>query len=258
LADEGAILVCGIYVDLNQIRAGESSTPETSRYTSAYDRICARQQRLRAPQGTTDSGPVDEAPDGWMCELTLDEGAPLDDPRWLTSASARRASDKGLLPVGLDDYLQLLDASGRIVREGKSGSIPSHLEPILDRLGIRREMWSALVTGYDEMFGHVVGAFTEVSQRGSTSGPALVPWPVPLCRGLHPLSDAVHRPVGRHDMAAERGLVIGSDFASCPPRFRDSSPTLPLTSVRRSAGGDEDRHFHTESSSRRSMFPRSR
>ena len=170
LADEGAILVCGIYVDLNQIRVGEASTPESSRHTSAYDRICARQQRQLAQQGATDLVPIGEAPDGWMCELTLDQRAPLNDPRWLTSASARRASDKGLLPVRLDDYLQLLDASGRIVREGKSGAIPSHLQPILDRLGIRPEMWSALVTGYDEMFGHVVGGFAEVSQRAARAG----------------------------------------------------------------------------------------
>ena len=159
-----------VYVDLNQIRVGEASTPESSRHTSAYDRICARQQRQLAQQGATDLVPIGEAPDGWMCELTLDQRAPLNDPRWLTSASARRASDKGLLPVRLDDYLQLLDASGRIVREGKSGAIPSHLQPILDRLGIRPEMWSALVTGYDEMFGHVVGGFAEVSQRAARAG----------------------------------------------------------------------------------------
>ena len=36
LASEAAILVCGIYVDLNQIRAGEASTPEASTHTSGY------------------------------------------------------------------------------------------------------------------------------------------------------------------------------------------------------------------------------
>ena len=38
LADESAILACGIYVDLNQIRAGEAVTPEESRHTSATSR----------------------------------------------------------------------------------------------------------------------------------------------------------------------------------------------------------------------------
>ena len=36
LEDDGSILICGIYVDLNQCRAGEVRTPDESRHTSAY------------------------------------------------------------------------------------------------------------------------------------------------------------------------------------------------------------------------------
>ena len=45
LASEGAILVCGIYVDLNQIRAGEAATPEDSTHTSGFERIRSRSAR---------------------------------------------------------------------------------------------------------------------------------------------------------------------------------------------------------------------
>ncbi len=51
LVDEAAILICGMYIDLNQIRAGEASTPESSRHTSAYNRIQARQQQQWAALG---------------------------------------------------------------------------------------------------------------------------------------------------------------------------------------------------------------
>ncbi len=55
LLDEPSILVCGIYVDLNQIRAGEALTPEESTHTSAYDRIrtgncSSRQPKPRRPK----------------------------------------------------------------------------------------------------------------------------------------------------------------------------------------------------------------
>jgi hypothetical protein len=168
LVDEGAILVCGIYIDLNQIRAGEALTPESSTHTSAFDRIQSRQQRQhatrRAGQATT------SLPDGWLCELTLDERRSVSDPSLFASASTRRASDKGLLPISLDDYLQLLDSSGRIVRQQKSASIPNHLANILNRLGVRAEMWSTLVTGYDHMFGSVVGAQGKLAQRAAAAG----------------------------------------------------------------------------------------
>lgn len=65
--NESTILVCGIYVDLNQIRAGEALTPEALTRTAAYDRIEARKAR-------TDRRESDGMPrDGWLCELTLDE-----------------------------------------------------------------------------------------------------------------------------------------------------------------------------------------
>jgi len=171
LVSEAAIVVCGIYVDLNQIRAGEARTPETSTHTSAYDRIGARQQRLSAT-GTaeTNTNPLSSAPDGWLCELTLDERAAVDAPEMVASATQRRASDKGFIPLSWEDYLELLDASGRIVQAGKSGAIPDHLAPILARLGIRSEMWADLVTRFDDMFGHLVGASEDVAQRAVAAG----------------------------------------------------------------------------------------
>jgi len=159
LTDEAAILVCGIYVDLNQIRAGEAFTPESSTHTSACDRI---RSQLRRQSAAVDS-PAEtmaaiELPDGWLCELTIDESpSPLASSA-RCAATPRRASDKGMLPITIDDYLELLDASGRILRDDKAGAIPAHLAPILQRLGIRTSVWSELVENYQDWFGHVVGA----------------------------------------------------------------------------------------------------
>ena len=169
LANEASILICGIYVDLNQIRAGEAATPEASTHTSAYDRIRGRQQRLAA---LASGGTIDDRqlPDGWLCELTLPSGPDVDVREGLRSVTGRRASDKGLLSLELDDYLALLDASGRIVKSGKSGSIPQHLASILERLQIRVDMWSELVQRYHRMFGHIVGTSQQVLDRAAQTG----------------------------------------------------------------------------------------
>ncbi|MFO7907490.1 MAG: hypothetical protein R6U98_32885 [Pirellulaceae bacterium] len=47
-ADPSAILLCGIYVDLNPIKAGEADSPETAPYTSVFQRIQAQLQRKNA------------------------------------------------------------------------------------------------------------------------------------------------------------------------------------------------------------------
>ena len=162
-----AILACGIYVDLNQIRAREADKPETSFHTSAYQRILARQQRIRSQSGGG-GPPPEKSPDGWLCELTLQdaiETAEEGPPR-----CARRASNRGILPLELDKYLELLDASGRLVRSDKPGSIPINLEPILDRLSIRKSLWRGLITKYDEWFGHCVGTSEVLRLRADRAG----------------------------------------------------------------------------------------
>ncbi len=156
---EAAVLICGMYVDLNQIRAGEARTPETSRYTSAYDRIQSRRQR--SPQ---------RKEDGWLCELTLREGPHEDLEGKYRSRSGRRASDEGLLPIELDKYLQLLDWSGRELRRGKRGAIPKDLAPILDRLSIREEMLLDVLESMDERFGHLLGNPTQMAAAAAEMG----------------------------------------------------------------------------------------
>ena len=168
LADESAILACGIYVDLNQIRAGEALTPEESRHTSAYDRIEGLKARMFSSNQT---GPDNMAlrRDRWLCELTLDERTDPDEDgsdgtgRW-------RASEKGLLPIRLEDYLELLDWTGRSVREVKRGSIPAHLAPILERLHINAENWLATICDFESGFGCVVGRVQQISEAAHRLG----------------------------------------------------------------------------------------
>jgi len=172
LADEAAVLVCGIYVDLNQIRAGEATTPETSTHTSACDRIRSRVGGQIGSAGPSSIVPDASRgrPDGWLCELTIDETATNSDSGAICTGTARRASNKGILPITLEDYLELLDASGRILRDDKRGAIPSELAPILQRLGIRPAAWSDLVQHYHDWFGHIVGAPGIIAKRAAQVG----------------------------------------------------------------------------------------
>ena len=153
--DEGAILVCGMYVDLNQVRAGEALTPETSTHTSAYDRIQARGQLLSAVDGAM--APNRMLADSWLAPLTLEQGPDVPAGMGVGSVTPWRASDRGLLSVSLEQYLELLDWTGRQQRGDKAGAIPAHLAPILERLGIRPDYWVGLVGNLDRWFARAVG-----------------------------------------------------------------------------------------------------
>jgi hypothetical protein len=159
LEDETSLLICGMYIDLNQIRAGETVTPEESTHTSAYDRIESERQQQAA-----ESAPL---VDRWMAPLTLDPTKPSDP---LVSQTRWRASDKGLLSMTLKTYLCLLDWTGRAIRKDKRGSIPAQLKPILERLGFPLESLVETVRS----FGELTCSVLSWSAPGSTPPPQAV------------------------------------------------------------------------------------
>lgn len=158
ITHDAGLLVAGLYVDLNLLRAGEAQTPETSVYTSAWFRIQSRQASAKnSPSQPNDS---------WLAALTLQADHLGDVP----CLSGKRASDKGLLSMTLDDYLQLLDWSGRQLRANKRGAIPANLAPILERLGIEGEALLDTLEDFPRLFRRLVGTAEQILERAQEVG----------------------------------------------------------------------------------------
>jgi REP element-mobilizing transposase RayT len=133
LLDNQALLTCMAYVDLNPIRAGLATTPETSSFTSICQRIAA--VTVVAPVGVST-----QHPDSPIYPLTKSAasdsgqgGAGVACP--LLEFDGRADTCAGI-PFGLIDYLALVDWSGRSIRVDKPGAILSNAPPILSRIGI--------------------------------------------------------------------------------------------------------------------------
>ena len=74
------------------------------------------------------------------------------------------------LPFALDDYLELVDWTGRIIRQDKSGSIPDNYPPILTPLKQQPESWLYLTQNFESKFKGLVGAAYKVKQACETLG----------------------------------------------------------------------------------------
>ncbi len=168
--DEASVLVCGIYVDLNQIRACEAETPEQSTHTSAHDRIVARAQRQAAEKATDSTTQQPPLRDSWLCPLELEQGPNAEVRPGVGSTTPWRASDKGILPMSCDEYLDLLDWTGRQLQAGKAGTIPSHLQPILERLHVRPKRWIELVESLDHSFRRALGRLESLLRAAVAAG----------------------------------------------------------------------------------------
>jgi len=126
LLDERALLSCMAYVDLNPIRAAMAKTPEGSEYTSIKKRI-----------------------DHF--------GANKKEPSTIETFIGSNPDLNGL-PFLLKDYIELVDWSGRIIRDDKRGAISDTLPPILERLSLNQEAWKVLTTQFEHKFAHWVGS----------------------------------------------------------------------------------------------------
>jgi REP element-mobilizing transposase RayT len=141
LLDEGALLTCMSYVDLNPIRAGLAKTPERSDFTSIQERIEAYaklQNRRKAKQ-------MRKQP------TTLHP-----------FKRAREKEPTKYIEFELNDYLRLVDWTGRAIREDKKGAIPSDLAPILERIGLNPDAWLKSVSYYNRNYFSVMGAIDRI------------------------------------------------------------------------------------------------
>ena len=133
LLDEVALVACLAYVDLNPVRANMAKTPETSQHTSIL---------LRARSAKEGKQPS---------SLTPFVGSP------------KKHMPKGL-PFAIEDYLQLVDLTGRCIRQNKPGFIDDAMPCILTRLNIPTENWMELTTQFEVHFQGAVGSSNSIDK----------------------------------------------------------------------------------------------
>ncbi|MBH0058963.1 hypothetical protein I6F65_18635 [Pseudoalteromonas sp. SWXJZ94C] len=126
LLDEAALAACMTYVDLNPIRAKMANTPEEPDHTSVQERLT-------------------HAKDGKQPKKLL-----------RFAGMPRQIMPKGL-PFELKSYLELVELTGRCIREDKRGYIESTHLPLLERVSISPENWLKLTTQFTCVFHGAVG-----------------------------------------------------------------------------------------------------
>ena len=128
LLDDQALAACLAYVDLNPIRAGLARKPEASDFTSVRTRIQQRQHDVHCQPSNL----------------------------FPFAGNPRQDMPAGL-PFRLEDYLELVDWTGRQLREDKKGHIPETVPPILQRLAIEPRHWLYMSRSFESRFKGLVG-----------------------------------------------------------------------------------------------------
>src|SRR5699024_7340104 len=67
------------------------------------------------------------------------------------------------IPFAFPDYVQLVDWTGRAVRDDKRGAIDMDLPPILQRLGMTPRGWLTACCHIENRFGRAIGSPTKIA-----------------------------------------------------------------------------------------------
>ena len=147
LLDDAGLLTAMAYVDLNPLRAGIAATPEESDFTSIQARIRALKP-IRP-----DTAHTEEAPSLPLFPFRDEAGA-----------------NTSTIPTTFRDYLELVDWSGRIARDGKRGVIDGQIPPILERLNIDPLVWQDAMRVRGNVFGRALGKLDHLRLHAQALG----------------------------------------------------------------------------------------
>lgn len=178
LLDEKAVLTAMTYVDLNPIRAGMADTPEESDHTSVAERLAQLRQFVQTESPTGDMLPcsLEECPESGPA-VASSGGAGIDVadvvvaiPRLRHERLLAQLAPQPLMPFDgagrlcaaipfvFEDYVELVEASGRCQHPTKRGRIGEDTPQLLVRLGIDAERFIACSAALTKHFGSAVGA----------------------------------------------------------------------------------------------------
>jgi hypothetical protein len=138
LLSEEALLTCMAYVDLNPVRADMCSTPEESDYTSIKERIASSFDLAKAIDDKIKRQRLQRF------DLPLKPLAPFE-------GNVTSREQIGIL-FSLKDYLQLVDATGRMIRTDKRGAITIDLPPILEGLSTNQQQWQQQSQQFEKLY----------------------------------------------------------------------------------------------------------
>ena len=140
LKTDQALLSCMAYVDLNPVRAKQADTPESSDYTSIQERIKPTWNLQKAIERQIKQKTLSA-----ITKTTISKIKPA-------QLMALDNQNSQALPFNLIDYLELVDWTGRIIREDKRGYIKQNTPPILERLDVDNNDWLINSSQFEKVF----------------------------------------------------------------------------------------------------------
>ncbi len=153
LLDEAALLSCMVYVDLNPIRAGMEDNLFESDFTSIQTRLYEYATENKKPEKQLTARVKKQEKIKKTLGITEEKQSPL-----MVFDGSSHTDIHTALPFTQEDYFDLLDMTGRIIRDDKRGFISSATPKVIAKFGINPDKWIDHVKRFGSRYAMCAGA----------------------------------------------------------------------------------------------------
>jgi REP element-mobilizing transposase RayT len=141
LLDDAALLTCMAYVDLNPFKSGMAVSLEEADFTSIQERIRNSQSIKTIKKDKSAINP------GLKHHLGLFASPNVANPH---------------IPCSWENYYQLVEWTQQQLQDKKSGSISIELQIMLDKLGVKPDVWLSQAKQLEKNYSWMVGSFEKL------------------------------------------------------------------------------------------------
>ncbi len=181
IEDAQALLACMVYVDLNPVRAGIAEGLAESDFTSVQDRVCAkfgREKVAKAPRRPNEKqreelekAREESGRDKWLASIErVRLGGVCRVAEMVEGKREVRKGENLAWKMGEDEYLKLVEASGRCVRGDKKGALGAEALPVLEGMRVEVEEWERVMSGYGRLYWLVAGSAASLAAAARAAG----------------------------------------------------------------------------------------
>ncbi len=174
LLDGAALLSCMAYVDLNPLRASLEQDLIDSDFTSIQQRlydVAKYKNNKNKDEKRLQSRVNKQRQIKTLLRLSSLPEAPL-----MPFSGSAQSSEHCALPFSRSDYFDLVDRTGRLFCEHKTGFIADTVPPILERFGVDAKHWLQHIKFFNLNYSFCIGRvermrhFVAIADRGLGKG----------------------------------------------------------------------------------------
>lgn len=163
LFDQAALVACMAYVDLYPVRERIATISEESLFTSVYQRVKARHghRAHQSPQRASGTATSGTATSGAAVQKSVVGGASSEAGLFVAPLARCRHLVEGAAgsswKLTVDEYLTLVELTGRMMQQGKRSAVDPQLPALLSRLDVSAVNWIATMLKKQQFQGGGVG-----------------------------------------------------------------------------------------------------